>query len=77
MREGCLIDGCDRQIYARRLCRSCYESARRLVAAGDVTWSGLIEKGLAAKTRGPRWNPLTVALERLDKKDSDREGEQN
>ena len=63
---GCLVGDCGRSIYARGMCRSCYESARRQIAAGRRTWDDLVRIGMALPARPLVRNPLTIALQQLD-----------
>tara|TARA_Y100000593_G_scaffold85641_1_gene162980 strand:- start:59 stop:214 length:156 start_codon:yes stop_codon:yes gene_type:complete len=48
------------------MCRSCYESARRQIAAGRRTWDDLVAIGMALPARPLVRNPLTIALQQLD-----------
>lgn len=64
--SGCVAPSCGRRIYGRGLCRSCYVAARRLIAAGEVTWAVLEKRGLANPSRQRAENPLTSALEKLE-----------
>jgi len=63
----CIVGECGREIYARGICRSCYESARRQIAAGRRSWDGLVEIGMALPARQLIRNPLTLALQKLDR----------
>jgi hypothetical protein len=47
----CLLEKCDRSVYARGLCCPCYNSAFKQVASGKVTWEQLISKGLANEVK--------------------------
>lgn len=64
--SGCLVAECGRLTYARGMCRSCYESARRQVCLGNRTWDELVGMGLALAARRLVRNPLTIALQQLE-----------
>ena len=65
-RDECLAAGCPRPIYARGICRQCYESARRQIAAGRRSWDDLERLGVVLPARPLVRNPLTIALQAID-----------
>ena len=52
MNTTCITYGCEREIYTRGLCRSCYQRARRYIAAGETTWDELLKLGLCHPKKG-------------------------
>jgi hypothetical protein len=70
MPETCLAEGCEKQVYARGLCPSCYHSCRRFVALGRTTWEELEEAGLARKplSRHGRASKIFASLEEFRSK---------
>lgn len=48
--QPCLVPECQKEAKLRGLCPSCYQSARRLVAHGEVTWEELGRRGRARPT---------------------------
>ena len=69
-KNGCLVEECRREPYARGMCRSCYESARRQIVAGNRSWEELVEMGLARTAQRVVRNPLTLALQRAEQEAS-------
>lgn len=61
----CLANDCQKEEYARGLCRSHYQLASRAVRQQITTWERLEEEGLSApeKKRGPAPSPFTQAVE--------------
>ena len=57
---------CGRPVYARGICRLCYESCRRQIATGRRSWEDLVNIGMALPARPRIRNPVTVALREID-----------
>lgn len=52
MADACLNPHCVRsQLFARGLCRVCYQTARTYVVRGDITWDELERTGRALPAR--------------------------
>jgi len=46
----CRVPRCQRDAECRGVCRSCYQSAYQLVAAGAITWKELEDRGKVDRT---------------------------
>ena len=60
--KTCIAGDCGNIVYARGLCRACYQSARYHIQRGTTTWAKLEALGLAAPHAYAR--PLARALAR-------------
>lgn len=67
----CLIPKCNRPRSKRGQCGPCYQTSRRRVELGEVTWEQLIEAGWALEAHGgPSMSPATAAIRQLTETDS-------
>jgi hypothetical protein len=67
-RTGCLVGGCQSVVYARGLCRSCYQAAAKAVREGTVSADELMGLGLMLPDARGKRSPFGADLaKRLSK----------